>query len=55
MELQARMEADQQMMTQILTYMQSLGDATGVAPPPSLFAKPGPADPFSTPVSVDMF
>ena len=35
---------------EILQYMQSLGAATGVLPPPSLFAPPPPLPPhYSTP------
>ena len=56
MELEARMraerEAEQQRMTDILNYMQTLGRVTGVAPPASLFAPP---EQFSTPVSMDKF
>ena len=48
-------EASDQRMRDILVYMQSLGTATGVAPPASLYAPPPPPDPFSTPVSVDKF
>ena len=59
MELEARMtaerEAEQQRMTEILNYMQSLGTTTGVAPPASLFAPTRPPDQFSTPVSMHKF
>jgi hypothetical protein len=64
-DLEARMRAErlaeQQRMREILAYMESLGAATGVAPPASLFSPPRPPppppppDPFSTPVSMDMF
>ena len=58
-ELEARMtverEAEQQRMTEILNFMQSLGAATGVAPPASLFAPIRPPDQFSTPVSMHKF
>jgi hypothetical protein len=46
-------------MSEILAYMESLGAATGVALPASLFSpprpRPPPSDPFSTPVSMDKF
>jgi hypothetical protein len=62
-DLEARMraerEAERQRMREILAYMESLGAATGVAPPASLFSpprpRPPPPDPFSTPVSLDKF
>jgi hypothetical protein len=61
--LEARMsaehEAERLRMSEILAYMQSLGAATGVAPPASLFSPPRPTppprDPFSTPMSMDKF
>jgi hypothetical protein len=61
--LEARMnaerEAERLRMREILAYMQSLGAATGVAPPVLLFSpprpRPPPPDPFSTPVSMDKF
>jgi hypothetical protein len=58
--MRAEREAEQHRMSDILAYMQTLGAATGVAPPPSLFMTPPrppppPADPFSTPVSMDKF
>jgi hypothetical protein len=51
--MQATMEAEQRRMVEILQYMQSIGAATGVAPPPSLFAPP-PHPPYSTPVSINV-
>jgi hypothetical protein len=61
--LEARMsaerEAERLRMSEILAYMQSLGAATGVTPPASLFCPPRPppppSDPFSTPVSIHKF
>jgi hypothetical protein len=58
--MRAEREAEQQRMRDILAYMQTLGAATGVAPPASLFMTPPrppppPSDPFSTPVSMDKF
>ena len=51
----AEREADQQRMAEILQHMQSLGAATGVLPPPSLFAPPPPPPPQnSTPVSINV-
>ena len=48
-------EAERQRMVKILQYMQSLGAATGVLPPPSLFAPPPPPPPQnSTPVSINV-
>ena len=43
--------ADQQRMAEMFQYMQSLGAAQGIAPPPPLFP---PVDPtlFHTPVSI---
>jgi hypothetical protein len=51
-ELEARL-IDQQTMTQMFQYMQSLAAAHGFAPPPLLFP---PVDPtqFHTPVSIKM-
>ena len=49
----AEREAEQRRMAEILQYMQSLGAATGVAPPPSLFAPPPPPH-YSTPVSINV-
>ena len=49
----AEREAEQQRMAEILQYMQSLGGATGVLPPPSLFAPPPPPQ-NSTPVSINV-
>jgi hypothetical protein len=58
-EHEAERLAEQQRMRKILAYMESLGAATGVAPPASLFSPPRPPppppDPFSTPVSMDKF
>jgi hypothetical protein len=43
-------------MRDMFAYMQTIGAATGVAPPPSLFATPPrPPAEFSTPVSMDKF
>jgi len=36
----AQLETEQQRMADILRYMQTLGAATGVAPPASLFTPP---------------
>ena len=48
-------EAEQRRMVEILQYMQSLGAATGVVPPPSLFAPPPTPSPhYSTPVSINI-
>jgi hypothetical protein len=49
-EWEAR-RADQQRMAEMFQYMQNLGAAQGLAPPPPLFP---PADParFHTPVSI---
>ena len=49
----AEREAEQQRMAEILQYIQSLGAATGVVPPPSLFAPP-PHPHYSTPVSINV-
>jgi hypothetical protein len=58
-EREAERLAEQQWMREILAYMQSLGAATGVALPASLFSLPRPPPPppdlFSTPVSMDKF
>jgi hypothetical protein len=58
-ECDAERLAELQRMREILTYMQSLGAATGVALPASLFspprAPPPPPDPFYTPMSMDKF
>jgi hypothetical protein len=43
--------ADQQRMTEMFQYMQSLGAAQGFAPPPPLFPAVDPAL-FHTPVSI---
>lgn len=51
--VEAEREAEQRRMVEILQYMQSLGAATGVAPPPSLFAPPPPPH-YSTPVSINV-
>ena len=53
--VEAEWEAEQRRMAEILQYMQSLGAATGVVPPPSLFAPP-PTPPlhYSTLVSIDV-
>ena len=49
-EREARLAADQR-MAEMFQYMQSLGAAQGIAPPPPLFP---PVDPtlFHTPVSI---
>ena len=47
----AEREAEQRRMAEILQYMQSLGAATGVVQPPSLFAPPPY---YSTPVSINI-
>jgi hypothetical protein len=49
-EREAR-RADHQRMAEMFQYMQSLGSAQGIAPPPPLFP---PVDPalFHTPVSI---
>lgn len=51
--VEAEREAEQRRMVEILQYMQSIGAATGVAPPPSLFASPPPPH-YSTPVSINV-
>ena len=53
--VEAKREAEQRRMSEILQYMQSLGAATGVVPPPSLFAPPPPPPPhYSTPMSINV-
>ena len=53
--VEAEREAEQRRMAEILQYMQSLGAATGVVLPPSLFAPPPPPPPhYSTPVSINI-
>jgi hypothetical protein len=53
--VEAEREAEQRRMAKILQYMQSLDAATGVVPPPSLFAPPLPPTPhYSTPVSINV-
>ena len=53
--VEAEREAEQRRMVEILQYMQSLGAAMGVAPPPSLFAPPPPPTPhYSTPMSINV-
>ena len=55
--VEAEREAKQRRMAEILQYMQSLGAATGVVLPPSLFAPPPPPPPpphYSTPVSINV-
>ena len=53
--VEAEREAEQRRMAEILQYMQSLGAATGVAPPPSLFAPPpSPPPHYSTPMSINV-
>jgi hypothetical protein len=51
MEEQEARLADQQRMTKMFQYMQSLGAAQGFAPPPSLFPTVDPTQ-FHTPVSI---
>ena len=51
--VEAEREAERRRMAEILQYMQSLGAATDVAPPPSLFAPPPPPH-YSTPVSINV-
>ena len=50
-EREAERRADHQRMAEMFQYMQSLGAAQGIAPPPPLFP---PVDPtlFHTPVSI---
>ena len=48
--VEAEREAEQRRMVEILQY---IGAATGVTPPPSLFAPP-PHPPYSTPVSINI-
>ena len=53
--VEAERQAEQRRMAEILQYMQSLGAATGVTPPPSLFAPHPPPPPYySTPVSINV-
>ena len=40
-------------MVEIFQYMQSLGVASGFAPPPTLFPPTDPAE-FSTPISINI-
>ena len=49
--VEAEREAEQRRMVEILQYMQRLGTAIGVVPPPSLFAPPPH---YSTPVSINV-
>ena len=51
--VEAEREAEQRKMAEILQYMQSLGAATGVVLPPSLFAPPPPPH-YSTPMSINI-
>jgi VIT1/CCC1 family predicted Fe2+/Mn2+ transporter len=46
-------EAEQRKMAEILQFIQSLGAAIGVAPPPTLFAPPMPPH-ATTPVSINV-
>jgi hypothetical protein len=50
-EREAERRADHQRMVEMFQYMQSLGAAQGITPPPPLFP---PVDPalFHTPVSI---
>ena len=52
-----RMRESEQRMREMINYMQTLGAATGVTPPASLFVPtpPPPPESFSTPVSMDKF
>ena len=52
-EREAERRADHQRMAEMFQYMQSLGAAQGIAPPPPLFP---PVDPtvFHTPVSINI-
>ena len=53
--VEAERGAEQRRMAEIPQYMQSLGAATGVLPPPSLFAPPPPPPPQnSTPVNINV-
>ena len=52
-ERKAEWEAEQRRMAEIIQYMQSLGAATGVVLPPSLFAPPPPPH-YSTPMSINV-
>lgn len=52
-EMEAHRQAQQEKMAEILQFMQTLGAAAGVTPPPGLFAPPPPPPhQFSTPVSM---
>jgi hypothetical protein len=53
-EREAERRADHQRMADMFQYMQSLGAAQGIAPPPPLFP---PVDPalFHTPVSIKIW
>ena len=51
--VEAEREAEQRRMVDILQYLQSLGAATGVVLPPSLFAPPPPPH-YSTLVSINV-
>jgi hypothetical protein len=46
-------EAEQRRMAEIIQYMQSLGAAMGVAPPPTLFAPP-PSPHATSPISMNV-
>jgi hypothetical protein len=52
--LEAQREAKQRQMVEVLRFLQGLGAATGVVPPPMLFALPPPAPPHMTHVSMNM-
>ena len=53
--VEAEWEVEQWRMAEILQYMQSLGAATGVVLPPSLFVPPPPPPPhYSTPMSINV-
>jgi hypothetical protein len=52
--LEAQWEAEQRQMAEVLHFLQGLGAATGVVPPPSLFTPPPAAPPHMTPVSMNM-
>jgi hypothetical protein len=48
-------QRQQQQMTEVLQYMQALGQKTSVAPPTSLFVTPSPLPPgHATPISISM-
>jgi hypothetical protein len=52
-EMEAKREADRQRMVSMFAYIQSLGAATGLPPPPPFVTPPRPpTDPFSTSVSM---